>query len=172
LEAKPTVVTDAGYANSEHLQSLTDAGQTAYMAKLEKDNNQGDGKFYRLTAFTYDRERECYICVANQLLSRKQVMGTENCVVYVAQAKSCGAWALKPQCRGASQCIVRRLNGMAAVDDNARRVAAHPEMMKLRRRTVEHPFGTIKYEILRNTHLLMRGLKGAKGELSLAGPRL
>jgi hypothetical protein len=41
-------------------------------------------------------------------------------------------------------------------------------MMKLRRRTVEHPFGTIKYEILRNARLLMRGLNGAKGELSLA----
>jgi hypothetical protein len=35
-------------------------------------------------------------------------------------------------------------------------------------RTAEHPFGTIKHEILRNARLLMRGLKGARGELSLA----
>lgn len=47
-------------------------------------------------------------------------------------------------------------------------MAAQPEMMKLRRRTVEHPFGTIKHDILRNARLLMRGLKGARGELSLA----
>ena len=41
-------------------------------------------------------------------------------------------------------------------------------MMTLRRRTAEHPFATIKHEILRNSRLLMRGLKGAAGELSLA----
>ena len=168
LEAAPTVVADAGYANSEHLQSLADAGQTAYVATLEKDNNQGEGKYYRLTAFTYDRERDCYVCPANQLMSRKQVMRKDRCVVYAAPAKSCGACALKPQCTGARQRFVRRLNAADAVDANARRVAEHPEMMKLRRRTVEHPFGTIKHEILRNARLLMRGSKGAKGELSLA----
>jgi hypothetical protein len=41
-------------------------------------------------------------------------------------------------------------------------------MMKLRRRTVEHPFGTIKHEILRNARLLMRGLVGARGAFALA----
>jgi hypothetical protein len=35
-------------------------------------------------------------------------------------------------------------------------------MMKLRRRAVEHPFGTVKHEILRNARLLMRGLSGRK----------
>ncbi|WP_141837922.1 hypothetical protein [Herbaspirillum sp. SJZ107] len=41
-------------------------------------------------------------------------------------------------------------------------------MMKLWRRTVEHPFGTVKHEILRNARLLKRGLSEAKGELSLS----
>jgi transposase len=95
LEVAPTVVADAGYANSEHLQSLAELGQTAYVATLEKYNNQGGGKYYRLTAFTYDRERDCYICPANQLLSRKQTMRKDRCVVYAAPAKSCGDCALK-----------------------------------------------------------------------------
>lgn len=168
LEAAPTVVADAGYANSEHLKSLADAGQTAYVATLEKDNNQGEGKYYRLTAFAYDRERDCYVCPANQLLPRKQTMRKENCVVYAAPAESCAGCTLKAQCTGARQRFIRRLNATDAVDANARRIAEHPEMMKLRRRTVEHPFGTIKYEIFRNARLLMRGLKGARGELSLA----
>lgn len=64
LEANPTVVADAGYANSEHLQLLADVGQTAYVATLEKDNNQGTGNYYRLTEFTYNREHDCYVCPA------------------------------------------------------------------------------------------------------------
>jgi hypothetical protein len=33
---------------------------------------------------------------------------------------------------------------------------------------VEHPFGTIKHQILGNARLLVRGMKGAQAELSLA----
>ena len=95
-------------------------------------------------------------------------MRKENCVVYAAPAERCGACTLKTKCTGSKQRFVRRLVGTDAVEANARRLAEHPEMMKLRRRTVEHPFGTIKHEILRNSRLLMRGLKGVKGELSLA----
>ena len=168
LEAIPTIVADAGYANAEHLQSLADAGQTAYVATREHANNQGEGNYYQATAFSYDRESDCYVCPANVLLRRKQTMRKENCMVYAAPAKSCVTCTLKPQCTGAKQRFVRRLFNADTVEANARRVAAQPEMMKLRRRTVEHPFGTIKHEILRNARLLMRGLKGAKGELSLA----
>ena len=41
-------------------------------------------------------------------------------------------------------------------------------MMGLRRQTVEHPYGTIKHQILGNARLLMRGIAGAQAELSLA----
>jgi Transposase DDE domain len=41
-------------------------------------------------------------------------------------------------------------------------------MMALRRQTVEHPFGTIKHQIMGNARLLARGFRGARAELSLA----
>ena len=62
LETTPTVVADAGYANAEHLQSLADVGQTAYVATRESANNQGEGDYYQATAFSYDRKRDCYVC--------------------------------------------------------------------------------------------------------------
>ncbi len=40
--------------------------------------------------------------------------------------------------------------------------------MRLRRTTVEHPFGTIKYRIFGHPRLLLRGLAGAQTELSIA----
>ena len=47
-------------------------------------------------------------------------------------------------------------------------MAECPEMMQLRRETAEHPFADIKHRILGNARLLMRGLSGARGELSIA----
>jgi hypothetical protein len=109
LAAVPMVVADAFYANSGHLQRLADAGQTAYMATLEKENNLGMGEYYHLTKFTYDREHDCYLCPANELLRRKQTMRKENCVIYAAPAQSCASCSLKPQCTGAKQRFIRRL---------------------------------------------------------------
>ena len=43
-----------------------------------------------------------------------------------------------------------------------------PEIMRLRRGTVEHPFATIKYRIFGHPRLLMRGLSGARVEIGLA----
>lgn len=168
LNAIPIVVADAGYINADHLQQLAEAGQTTFVATLESPNSKGKGDYYRLGAFTYDRERDCYTCPANEVMRRKQVMRNEKCVIYATQADRCGSCVLKPKCTGARQRLVSRHFNADAVEANARRIAEQPEMMKLRRRTVEHPFGTIKHEIMRNARLLMRGLSGARGELSLA----
>jgi hypothetical protein len=45
---------------------------------------------------------------------------------------------------------------------------ATPEMMRLRRSTVEHPFAALKYHIFGHPRFLLRGLQGAQAEISLA----
>ena len=45
---------------------------------------------------------------------------------------------------------------------------ATPEVMRLRRSTVEHPFATLKYRIFEHPRFLLRGLNGARTEMSLA----
>jgi transposase len=42
-----------------------------------------------------------------------------------------------------------------------------PAAMRLRRSTVEHPFGTLKYRIFGHPRFLLRGLGGAQTEISL-----
>ncbi len=42
-----------------------------------------------------------------------------------------------------------------------------PVLMRLRRSTVEHPFGTLKYRIFGHPRLLLRGLSGARTEIAL-----
>ena len=46
------------------------------------------------------------------------------------------------------------------------RLELQPEMMRIRRQTVEHPFGTLKHRAGMH-HFLMRGLDKCRGEFSL-----
>lgn len=124
LEANPTVVADAGYSNADHLKLLADADQTAYVAPVESGNASGKGRYYRLAAFTYDRARDCYICPANELLLRKQIMRRQKCVICAASAASCEKCTLKPQ--GVRR-FVSRLFETHVVEASARRRAARDD---------------------------------------------
>ncbi|VVO24569.1 IS1182 family transposase ISPa76 [Pseudomonas fluorescens] len=46
------------------------------------------------------------------------------------------------------------------------RLSNAPEMMRIRKRTVEHPFGTLK-QWMGATHFLTRKLNGVSAEMSL-----
>ena len=46
------------------------------------------------------------------------------------------------------------------------RLTNAPEMMRIRKRTVEHPFGTLK-QWMGATHFLTRKLNGVRAEMSL-----
>jgi len=48
------------------------------------------------------------------------------------------------------------------------RLERYPMAMALRRETAEHPFANLKYRILGDARLLLRGITGAGGEIALA----
>lgn len=163
-----TVIADAGYANGEHLAELAKQGITAYVAPNPGVNNQGAGNLYDKRAFAYDPATDSFICPAGKTLKRKQVYARDKVVIYAAQASDCQACTQKASCTQAKQRCVSRHFHEEALAANAKRVASSPHMMAPRRQTVEHPFGTIKHQILGNARLLRRGLRGATAELSLA----
>ncbi len=168
LDKACTVVADAGYANGEQLAALDALGIVSFVAVKRGVNNTGDGGLYDRTAFSYDASSDSFICPAGQLLKRKQLSNKDNMVVYAASREDCGVCPKRPQCTGAAQRFVTRHLYEEALQANEKRLAEHPEMMGLRRQTVEHPYGTIKHQILGNARLLMRGIAGAQAELSLA----
>lgn len=168
LQAQPKVVADAGYANGEHLQALQEIGMIGYVAPFHTPNNQGDGTLYDKAMFHYDASQDCFICPAEKILGRKQVCREYKSVIYAAAPEDCANCSHKGKCTTTSRRLVSRHWYEEAVQANAARVAAAPHMMVLRRQSVEHPFGTIKHQILGNARLLLRGLQGARAELSLA----
>ena len=52
------------------------------------------------------------------------------------------------------------------LEDIQRRLNQAPETMRVRKRTVEHPFGTLK-QWMGATHFLTRKLNGVSAEMSL-----
>ena len=61
---------------------------------------------------------------------------------------------------------VTRLGNEAVLDRMATRLVERPEILNLRRETVEHPFGSIK-QWMNQGYFLMRGLEKVRAEFSL-----
>ena len=75
---------------------------------------------------------------------------------------------IKAQCTSAKRWRqIARWEGETVLDAMAARLAANPQMTRLRRNTVEHPFGTIKHA-MNQGHFLMKGLRQVRAEFSLS----
>ncbi len=160
------VIADAGYSNGEQAEACERKGILPHVPSNRAINNQGDGTFFDRTAFQYQEQSDTFVCPAGQTLTRKQLARKDRAVIYAAQPGVCGACALKGRCTARSRRFVTRHLHEAALQGMDQR--ATPEIMRLRRSTVEHPFATLKYRIFGHPRFLLRGQSGAQTEMSLA----
>jgi transposase len=79
---------------------------------------------------------------------------------------SCTACALKPQCTTSKERRITRWEHEAVIDAMQLRMDRAPKIMRVRRATVERPFGTIK-AWMGGTHFRMKTLEKVKAEMSL-----
>jgi len=160
------VVADAGYSNGEQAAHCEEACILPHIPVIRNPNTQGGGAFFNRDTFQYDPELDVYLCPAQHVLRRKGISKKDKAIRYRAHERDCGACAEKIRCTTASQRQVLRLLHEDALERMHQR--ATPALMKLRRCTVEHPFGTLKYRIFGYPRLLLRGTNGARTEMSLA----
>lgn len=81
-------------------------------------------------------------------------------------SSNCQRCALKPQCTPSTNRRVKRWEHEAVLEEMQHRLNHAPDMMRVRKRTVEHPFGTLK-QWMGSTHFLTRRLAGVSMEMSL-----
>ncbi|WP_458723950.1 transposase [Pseudomonas brenneri] len=81
-------------------------------------------------------------------------------------SSKCQSGALKSQCTPSTERRIRRWEHEAVLEEMQNRLSNAPEMMRIRKRTVEHPFGTLK-QWMGATHFLTRKLAGVSAEMSL-----
>jgi transposase len=159
-------VADAGYSNGEQAEACEGKGILPHVPAHRAVNNKGDGTLFDRSEFHYEEASDTFRCPAGERLTRIQLSRKDRAVLYAGPAQVCSTCSLRSRCTTASRrWITRHLHENALQRMEQR---ATPEVMRLRRSIVEHPFATLKYRIFGHPRFLLRGLAGAQIEISLA----
>jgi transposase len=159
-------VADKGYYKGEDIQACEDAGIDAYVARPQRGSAVSHGLF-RKEEFRFDAGSDTYLCPGGQRLEPRyhwEVKG--HALVSYCNPGACRACPLKPRCTPNTHRRISRWADEAVLDRMAERLAARPELLQVRRETVEHPFGSIK-QWMNQGYFLMRGLEKVRAEFSL-----
>jgi len=159
-----SVVADTGYSNGEHGKQCEQDGITAIVPRAERVNPKGEQYFSR-DRFSYDRQNDTWHCPAGEVLKLFKTSQTQQKKEY--RTKACPSCPLRSQCTTAAHRVIVRTFHEDDREAMHQRAMADPNWMKLRRATVEHPFGTIKW-LMGMPRFLVRGLRKAKAELALS----
>ena len=141
---------------------------TPLVPKGDTSGSEKKGIFNR-SRFKYDADRDVYICPANQVLPYRFTSLEHGMMQkrYWAQAPTCRACELKPQCSNSKQSRrITRWEHQGQLDQMDELMTSMPESMLIRKQTVEHPFGTIK-SWMGSTHFLTKRLQNVSTEMSL-----
>jgi transposase len=160
-----SVVADRGYYNSRELRSCEQAGIDAYVPNSATSNNKAKGQFDKRD-FVYKAEVDEYVCPAGQSLTRRTRTHQGDLIIDRYWSSECQTCSLKPQCTTGKERRVSRWEHEDVLERAQTRLDRQPDAMQIRRATVEHPFGTLKYW-MGSTHFLTKTLDRVSTEMSL-----
>lgn len=126
---------------------------------------KADGRLNK-DAFVFNAAKNEYVCPAGEALIWRFSSVEKGLNKHCYWSSNCQSCALKTQCTPSKQRRVRRWEHEAVLDEMQNRLNHAPDMMRVRKRTVEHPFGTLK-QWMGSTHFLTRRLAGVSAEMSL-----
>ena len=159
------VVADRGYYNGDQLRACEQANITAYLPRPNTSGNKAKGQFDR-SAFRYQADDDEYECPAGQRLIYRFTRTEAGKEIRRYWSSACTTCPIKASCTTGEYRRVSRWVHEAVVDRAQARLDQRPEVMRVRRATVEHPFGTIK-SWMGSTHFLTRTLDRVNTEMSL-----
>ncbi|EPC01603.1 transposase [Litchfieldella anticariensis FP35 = DSM 16096] len=151
------VVADRGYFKGEEVLACHEAGITTYLPKPKTSPSQARGLFPR-EALRYVPERNEYRCPAGERLIWRFKNVEKGQVLHCYWSSACPGCSRKPQCTTGIYRRIKRWEHESVLESVQGRLDQKPEMMRLRRQTVEHPFGTLK-AWMGATHFLTKTLK-------------
>ena len=158
-------VADRGYFNSKEILACEEAGITVTLPKPMTSNAKAEGRFGKQD-FRYVAEQDVYICPAGERLAYSFTTEDKGLVMRRYATKACQNCTIKNACTTAKQRLISRWEHEHVLEAVQRRLDEHPEKMRQRRETVEHPFGTIK-AWMGATHFLMKTLPKVTTEMAL-----
>jgi len=163
---KLDVVADRGYFTSEQILECVEADVTVTLPKPQTSNNKLRGRFVK-SDFRYVASKDVYICPAGETLKFYYTNEEKGLTLRRYWTNACASCAIKSKCTTGAQRRITRWEHEHVLEDVQRRLDENPQAMRVRRETVEHPFGTLKAR-MGATHFLMKRLKNVKTEMALA----
>jgi len=159
------VIADRGYFSSEEILECDKAGITVTLPKPMTSNAKTEGRFGKQD-FRYVAEEDVYVCPAGQKLAYYFGSEDKGLVLSRYRTNACQSCSIKRDCTTTKERLISRWEHEHVIEAVQRRLDEHPEKMRLRRETVEHPFGTIKAR-MGATHFLMKTLPRVAAEMAL-----
>jgi len=162
---KLEVIADRGYYAGTEILACEQAGIKTLVPKPMTSNSGAAGRFSKLD-FIYIARDDEYLCPAGERLRRHQTRIEDGMNISVYWTYICPHCPIKAQCTTGNERRVRRWEHESVLDAMQRRLDRRPDAMKVRRRTIEHVFGTLKHW-MGSTHFLMKTLDHVGTEMSL-----
>ena len=159
------VVADRGYFKGEEILACHKEGITTYLPKPLTSPSQAKGLFPR-EKFRYLPEKNEYSCPAGQRLTWRFETIEKGMKLHAYWSSACASCSIREKCTTGKQRRIKRWEHEEVLEAAQSRLDWNPEMMRLRRQTVEHPFGTLK-AWMGATHFTTKRLKNVSTEMSL-----
>jgi transposase len=162
---KMEIIADRGYYKGPEILACEQAGIKTYVPRTITSGSKAEGRFGK-PDFVYIPKRDEYRCPAGKRLRFRHSSVEHEMKINVYYTTECSRCALHKQCTTGNERRVRRWEHEAVLDKMQLRLDRKPGQMKIRRRTIEHVFGTLKLW-MGPSHFLMRTLPHVRTEMSL-----
>ena len=159
------VLADRGYFNGEEIRLCEQAGFTPMVPKPLTSNNKAQGLFDKRD-FVYNARRDEYRCPAGERAIYRFSGEEKGLILHRYWSSACPGCSIRSQCTPSNYRRITRWEHQAVLDTMQERLDRIPQASIWRRRTVEHPFGTIK-SWMGATHFLTKTLPKVRTEMSL-----
>ena len=160
-----TAIADRGYFKGEEILECHEAGISVLVPPTKTSGAKADGRFDKAD-FIYDPLKNEYRCPAGESLIWRFASEEKGMKLDRYWTSNCKGCHLKEKCTPSTQRRVSRWEHQDVLDEMQKRLEESPDAMRIRRSSVEHPYGTIK-SWMGATHFLTRGLERVATEMSL-----
>ena len=160
-----TALADRGYFKGEEILQCEEAGIKPLVPKPLTSGSKADGRFDKRD-FVYNSKRNEYRCPAGERAIWRFSTIEHGLTIHKYWSSACPRCSMKSQCTTSNYRRITRWEHEQVLDDMQRRLDRTPEASRVRRQTVEHPFGTLK-AWMGSTHFLTKTLPRVRTEMSL-----
>jgi len=159
------VVADRGYYNAPQIKACADAGIAVMLPKPTTSGAKAHGRFDKAD-FVYIARDDEYQCPAGERAIYRYTREEHGLQLRRYWSSACPQCTMKSQCTPSTERRISRWEHESVLDAVQLRLDRTPDAMTIRRRTVEHVFGTFKHW-MGYTHFLTRRLINVSTEMSL-----